>query len=111
MSGLSDILDRELRKLKPDLFPTQAKKAPKKAAPVHAKSISLGYCQGSSDKVYHVQLIMSASGGFDVMFQYGRRGGRLQEGIKNAHPLPFSEATYIYEELIREKMAKGYKEI
>jgi len=110
MSGLSDILDRELRKLKPDLFPTQAKKAPKKVIPA-AKSISLGYCQGSSDKVYHVQLIMSASGDFDVMFQYGRRGGRLQEGIKNPQPLSYSEATYIYEELIREKMAKGYKEI
>jgi predicted DNA-binding WGR domain protein len=111
MSGLSDILDRELRKLKPELFPTQVKEAPKKVTQADAKSIMLGYCLGSSDKVYYIQLVMSAGGGFDVMFQYGRRGGRLQEGIKNAHPLSFSEATYIYEELIREKKAKGYKEI
>jgi len=73
------------------------------------QSASLYYREGSSDKVYHVQLC-ETSGGFVVNFQYGRRGSSLQSGTKTTSPVGRLEAEKIYKKLIAEKKSKGYTE-
>ncbi len=73
------------------------------------ETISLYYKEGSSDKVYHVQL-EAADGGFVVNFQYGRRGSALQTGTKTTSPLPLEGARKVYGKLVAEKKAKGYTE-
>lgn len=73
-------------------------------------SSTLYYREGSSDKVYQCAIEPSSNNpGYHVMFAYGRRGSTLTYGRKNDEPLPLPEATKVYEKLVREKMAKGYK--
>lgn len=72
-----------------------------------SESIQLSFTQGSSDKVYHVSL-ESKDEGYLVNFAYGRRGGPLKPGTKTAKPLPYDQAKYAYDKLVKEKMAKGY---
>lgn len=72
-------------------------------------SVSLYYKEGSSDKVYHVQL-EPEDGGFVVNFQYGRRGSTLQTGTKTKGPLPLTKARDVFDRLVAEKKAKGYTE-
>ena len=76
------------------------------------QSISLGYCEGSSDKVYHASIVESDTGsGYVVNFCYGRRGGTLNAGTKTAEPVGGAEADKIYNKLVNDKKAKGYTEI
>lgn len=72
-------------------------------------SIELFYREGSSDKVYKAS-ITEESTGFVVCFAYGRRGNALTTGTKTAKPVPYDQAQKIYNKLIQEKTAKGYKE-
>jgi len=62
---------------------------------------------GSSDKTYQIQVTKNGSG-YIVQFQFGRRGGTLQSGVKTNEPVPLEEAERVYEKLVREKMSKGY---
>jgi bifunctional non-homologous end joining protein LigD len=62
---------------------------------------------GSSDKEYRIQIV-KAGDGYNVLFQYGRRGGTLSDGTKTKEPVPLEEAERIYQGLIREKLGKGY---
>lgn len=71
------------------------------------QSINLYYCEGSSDKEYHAQVV-EVAGGYNVTFQYGRRGSTLQTGTKNSVPLSLDEATKVYDKLVKSKLAKGY---
>lgn len=71
------------------------------------KLASLFYTSGASDKEYHAQIEPSGTG-FVVNFQYGRRGGALQEGTKTKAPVTLDKATAEFEKLIKEKMGKGY---
>lgn len=73
------------------------------------KQISLAYREGSSDKVYHIQIEQSGSN-YVVNFQYGRRGSTLSSGSKTSSPVSLAEATKVFDKLAREKMAKGYTE-
>lgn len=73
------------------------------------QNINLYYREGSSDKLYHVQL-EPVDGGFVVNFQYGRRGSTLQTGTKTPSPLPLDKAKTVYDKLVAEKKAKGYTE-
>lgn len=72
------------------------------------ESVTLFYREGSSDKIYAAS-IEEAPGGFLVNFQFGRRGSTLQTGTKTAKPLPYDDAKKIFDKLVREKTAKGYK--
>ncbi len=72
-----------------------------------AERITLYYCQGSSDKVYHSEL-EPKDGGFVVNFAYGRRGSTLQTGSKTAQPVDYAAAREIYDSLVKEKTSKGY---
>lgn len=71
------------------------------------ESISLYFADGSSDKVYHAQLVAQGDG-FMVNFQYGRRGSTLQSGSKTSAPTEYERAKKIYQKLIAEKTGKGY---
>jgi bifunctional non-homologous end joining protein LigD len=68
---------------------------------------SLFYKDGSSDKVYHMQLKPKGNN-WVVEFQYGRRHQSLQAGTKTQKPLSWVEAKKIYDKLYKEKTAKGY---
>jgi bifunctional non-homologous end joining protein LigD len=69
--------------------------------------ITLYYREGSSDKVYQAA-IEPAGAGFVVNFAYGRRGSTLQTGTKTIKPVSFDQAKRVYDNLVREKTAKGY---
>jgi len=71
-------------------------------------SISLGFCEGSSDKIYKAA-IEKVGELYSVQFAFGRRGATLQTGTKTNQPVPLAEATKIYDKLVLSKTAKGYK--
>lgn len=71
------------------------------------EQISLYFSQGNSNKEYHVQLTAQGNN-FVVNFQYGRRGSALKAGTKTATPIAYAAAKEIYDELVKEKMCKGY---
>lgn len=73
------------------------------------KQANLYFQEGTSDKEYHIQLEPKGSG-YVVNFQFGRRGGPLQEGTKTSSPVSLEEAEKIYEKLKKEKTKKGYTE-
>jgi bifunctional non-homologous end joining protein LigD len=70
---------------------------------------SLYYRQGSTDKVYQASLEPQGES-FVVNFAFGRRGSTLQTGTKTPQPVDYDLAKRIYEDVIREKKAKGYSE-
>jgi bifunctional non-homologous end joining protein LigD len=69
--------------------------------------VSLYYREGSSDKVYLVQLA-EVEDGYVVNFQYGRRGSTLQAGTKTAMPVSRGKAEKTFAKLVAEKKGKGY---
>ena len=73
------------------------------------KIVSLSYQDQRSDKVYRVELVESGPG-FVVNFAYGRRGSALTSGTKTSHPVAFHVAETIFDRLVAEKKAKGYRE-
>jgi bifunctional non-homologous end joining protein LigD len=72
------------------------------------ETITLYYREGPSDKVYQAS-IQPQENGYLVHFAYGRRGSTLNTGNKTPKPVEFQIAKGIYDKLIREKMAKGYR--
>jgi len=70
-------------------------------------SISLYFSQGSSDKEYHIEL-KAEGDGYLVNFRYGRRGSTLKPGTKTASPVAYAQAKKIYDDLLAEKVGKGY---
>ncbi|KXO93036.1 ATP-dependent DNA ligase (plasmid) [Tsukamurella tyrosinosolvens] len=72
-----------------------------------AKSASLYYSNGSSDKEYHAR-IEPKGDGFVVTFAYGRRGSTLTTGTKTTAPVAYDKALAVFDKLISGKQAKGY---
>ncbi len=71
------------------------------------EGITLYYRQGASDKVYQAN-IQPRDDGFVVNFAFGRRGSTLQTGTKTNSPVSHEHAERIFQQLVREKQAKGY---
>lgn len=69
---------------------------------------TLYYREGSSDKVYQTS-IRPQGEHYVVHFAYGRRGSTLNTGSKTPSPVSYLIAKDIYDKLIKEKMAKGYR--
>ena len=69
----------------------------------------LGFQEGSSDKVYEVDLVEVAAGQHVVNFRYGRRGSALRDGTKTPLPLPLDKARAIFSALVAEKTKGGYR--
>lgn len=79
---------------------------------MNVKQITLHCQQGSSDKIYMVQIVAAPGGaGYVVNFQYGRRGSHLNTGTKTPNPVSLMQAETIFDKLVREKKAKGYLEV
>jgi bifunctional non-homologous end joining protein LigD len=76
--------------------------------PPPADAVTLYYRQGASDKVYQAAL-QPRGGGYVVNFAFGRRGGTLQAGTKTPEPVGYAEARRVYDRLVREKTARGYR--
>lgn len=72
------------------------------------KSSDLYYKDGSSDKVYHLQMVEKENNKFDINFQYGKRGGTLKADTKISDA-NFDEADKLFNKLLKEKLSKGYK--
>ncbi len=68
---------------------------------------TLYFREGTSDKVYQVAL-EPAGERFVVNFAYGRRGSTLSTGTKTNVPVDLERARTIFDQLVREKTAKGY---
>lgn len=70
--------------------------------------VTLEYREGTSDKVYEVDLCEVEDGRFHVNFRYGRRGTVLREGSKTPTSVTQGEALRIFNSLVASKEAKGY---
>jgi len=69
----------------------------------------LWFREGTSDKVYEVDLVEVAPNQYVVNFRYGRRGSALSDGTKTATPVDLAKARAIFGKLVAEKTAGGYK--
>lgn len=72
-------------------------------------SVQLFYKDDRSDKEYRMQVVPQGTG-FHVLFQFGRRGGTLQQGSKTKAPVSEAEAKKIFFDILREKESKQYKQ-
>ncbi len=75
------------------------------------KRTTLFYQEGSSDKVYEVDLCQTISDMYVVNFRYGRRGKSLKEGVKTSQAVPLSQAQKVFDQLVASKVQKGYREV
>ena len=73
------------------------------------RSIELFFQEGTSDKVYHAQIVEDG-GAYTVHCQWGRRGASLQQGSK-AVRVPLAKAQQKFDSLVREKTTNGYQQI
>lgn len=71
------------------------------------ESVLLYFKEGSSDKVYSATL-EDVNESYLVNFSYGRRGKPMKSGTKTPAPIPYEQAKRAYDNLVKEKMAKGY---
>lgn len=71
---------------------------------------SLAFREGTSDKVYEVDLCEVQTGKFVVNFRYGRRGATLKEGSKTGTPVPLPAAERVFADLVQSKVSKGYRD-
>src|SRR5258705_8150365 len=74
---------------------------------MHTERAELYFRQGSTDKVYHLQL-ENAQARWSVQAQWGRRGSTLQSDIK-VSDTTYEDAKRVYDRLLREKTGKGYQ--
>jgi bifunctional non-homologous end joining protein LigD len=74
---------------------------------MQTETIELYFQQGSSDKVYHLQL-ESTEEQWSVNAQWGRRGSALQSDTKVSN-VAYEDAKGVYDRIIREKTGKGYR--
>ena len=68
----------------------------------------LWFREGTSDKVYEVDLVEVATGQYVVNFRFGRRGAALKDGTKTSLPVSMEKARGIFGKLVDEKLAGGY---
>ncbi|HEY9299791.1 MAG TPA: WGR domain-containing protein, partial [Phormidium sp.] len=75
------------------------------------KRTTLHYQEGTSDKVYEVDLCLVGSDRYVVNFRYGRRGATLKEGVKTEQPVTLTQAEKAFDKLVSEKTKKGYQDV
>ena len=71
------------------------------------KQVKLFYQEGTSDKVYEIDLLQVGED-YVVNFRYGKRGTALKEGTKTIFPVSITEAEKVFIALEQEKRKKGY---
>ncbi|BDA69388.1 WGR [Calothrix sp. PCC 7716] len=72
------------------------------------KRTTLHHQEGTSNRVYEVDLCQIANQRYVVNFRYGKRGGNLKEGTKTIQTIPLEEAQKVFDKLIEQKQKKGY---
>ncbi len=75
------------------------------------KRTTLLYQEGSSDKVYEVDLCQTAENLYVINFRYGRRGTTLKEGTKTARAVQLAPAQKAFDRLVASKVKKGYRDV
>jgi predicted DNA-binding WGR domain protein len=75
------------------------------------KRTTLHFQEGTSDKVYEVDLCQTGEESYIVNFRYGRRGANLKEGTKTTQTVPLKEAQRVFDKLVGEKTNKGYRDV
>lgn len=73
------------------------------------KQTTLYFRDGSSDKVYEVDLCEVGDNRYVVNFRYGRRGAALKEGAKTVSPVAKAQAERVFDDLVDSKVKKGYQ--
>jgi hypothetical protein len=73
------------------------------------KQALLAFREGTSDKVYEVDLCEVGAERYVVNFRYGRRGAQLKDGSKTVVAVPLAEAQHVFDQLVASKVAKGYR--
>jgi len=73
------------------------------------KQSQLHFQDGTSDKVYEVDLCEVGNETYLVNFRYGRRGLQLREGTKTDLPVSLEEAEKVFKKLVESKTKKGYQ--
>ena len=68
----------------------------------------LWFCQGTSDKVYLVQLIRTIGGNFMLRAEWGRRGKSMQSQVKGVYTSEW-DARRDFHNLVASKTNKCYK--
>ncbi|HMZ80194.1 MAG TPA: WGR domain-containing protein [Acidobacteriota bacterium] len=74
------------------------------------KQTLLSFREGSSDKVYEVDLCEVSQNRYVVNYRYGRRGTTLKEGTQTVSPVSLADGERIFADLVKSKTKKGYRE-
>jgi predicted DNA-binding WGR domain protein len=72
------------------------------------KFVELKFQDGSSDKIYNLELSVSAKDAFKVMGHYGRRGGKIKSDVK-CTGVSYADAKKVFDQVLAEKIKKGYE--
>ena len=77
------------------------------------RSARLWFKEGTSDKLYEVDLVendaLQSDKRFLVNFRYGRRGSTLREGAKTAEPVDAVAAKKVFDSVVVSKVNEGYR--
>jgi bifunctional non-homologous end joining protein LigD len=82
------------------------------AQPKPVRKITLSYTDARSDKLYSLSIEedVKAKGRYHVFAYYGRRGGTMQSDTKTrTGSLPLDAAHALFDQVMNEKLAKGYQ--
>ncbi|RUT05633.1 hypothetical protein DSM106972_036400 [Dulcicalothrix desertica PCC 7102] len=74
------------------------------------KRTTLHHQEGTSNRVYEVDLCQIANQRYVVNFRYSKHGANLKEGTKTVQAVPLEEAQKVFDKLIEQKQKKGYVE-
>ncbi|CCD95800.1 conserved hypothetical protein [Bradyrhizobium sp. ORS 375] len=79
------------------------------------RSVRLWMKEGTSDKVYEVDLVdlerADGDARYLVNFRYGRRGGSLREGTKTPSPVIRATADRLFDSVVVSKINGGYRRV
>lgn len=73
-----------------------------------SKMVELKFQDGSSDKIYKVELSASSKDAWKVIGHYGRRGGKIKSDLK-CTGADYAVALRTFNEVLNEKIKKGYE--
>jgi len=73
------------------------------------QQVKLFFQEGTSDKVYEIDLCELGTGQYVVNFRYGKRGSNLKEGTKTTSSVNLTKAQAVFNTLQKEKTDKGYQ--
>lgn len=77
------------------------------------RSVRLWMKEGTSDKIYEVDLVdlerQQVEERYLVNFRYGRRGATLRDGTKTPSPVALSSAEKLYDSVVISKVNDGYR--